>query len=163
MNNAEKSTRISAWTRQKAEWDGILPKARAQLVAMVKHLFQQGNPEVKFDENGNAEISFDEWFYWKSHGRGPGKQPPPERMNSYVERHNITFTNERGKTLPVKSAGFLIGRAIGRRGVQGTHEIDKKLDALDRIVGDYAEAIVSEQTFGKQLFPLIDNKIIFDP
>jgi hypothetical protein len=163
MNNAEKSSRISAWTRQKAEWDGALPKARAQLVAMVKYLFQQGNPEVIFDDDGTAVISFDEWFYWKSTGRKPGKQPPPERMISYVERHNITFTNERGKTLPVKSTGFLIGRAIGRRGVQETRELYLKMAELDRIVGDYAESIVSEQTFGKQLFPLIDNKIIFDP
>jgi len=54
-----------------------------------------------------------DWFQYMIYGRGPGKQPPPDRMLSWVQSNQSLFS---GSGISEKSLAFLIGRKIGREG-----------------------------------------------
>lgn len=68
-------------------------------------------------------------------GRRPGKMPPVEAIQLWVTRKLGLQGNE------AKSAAFLIARAIGRRGTQGAHMLEKGWQKAEPIIINLHEAI----------------------
>jgi len=91
-----------------------------------------------------------DWIQYMIYGRGPGKQPPPDRMLSWV-KSNPEFLNS---DISEKSLAFLIGRKIGREGTdifQGKRKgldllgvMEKNLPALLKDLGE--EEVLKIQT-----------------
>ena len=52
------------------------------------------------------------------YGRGPGKQPPPEKMTEFVQKNPAVLDAARAvyKNITAQQLGFLIGRKIAREG-----------------------------------------------
>jgi len=61
------------------------------------------------------------------YGRGPGKQPPPDRMLAWVKKNPELLS---GSDISEKSLAFLIGRKIGREGTDIYQGKRKGLDLL---------------------------------
>ena len=64
-----------------------------------------------------------DWFQYFAFGRGPGKQPPPDKMLSWVQRNPeiLASAKDRFKYITEKGLAFIIGRKIGREGTN-THK-----------------------------------------
>lgn len=58
------------------------------------------------------------YFKYLVHGRGPGKQPPPDAMLRFVQRNPGMLADAQAvwKNITEKGLAFLIGRKIGREG-----------------------------------------------
>lgn len=58
------------------------------------------------------------YFKYLVHGRGPGKQPPPEAMLKFVQDnpHILEEVRQVYKYINERGLAFLIGRKIGREG-----------------------------------------------
>ena len=58
------------------------------------------------------------YFRYLVHGRGPGKQPPPDKMLKFVQDnpHILREAKQRFKYITEKGLAYLIGRKIGRLG-----------------------------------------------
>ena len=68
-----------------------------------------------------------DWIQYMIYGRGPGKQPPPDRMLSWVQKNPELLS---GSDISEKSLAFLIGRKIGREGTDIFQGKRKGLDLL---------------------------------
>lgn len=66
----------------------------------------------------DAQLWAPDWFQYMIFGRGPGKQPPPERMLSWVERNPDVLAQARQtfKYITEKGLAYIIGRKIGQSG-----------------------------------------------
>lgn len=71
-----------------------------------------------------------DYFRYLVEGRGPGKQPPPEKMEEYVRNnlHILDSARDIYKNISVKSLAFLIGRKIAKK---GTAIFDGKSPGVD--------------------------------
>ena len=67
-----------------------------------------------------------DWIQYMIYGRGPGKQPPPDRMLSWVQKNPELLNSD----ISEKSLAFLIGRKIGREGTDIFQGKRKGLDLL---------------------------------
>ncbi len=94
--------------------------------AIVKDMGSQ-NPKVPVDKfriestESGGKLFAPDWFKYMITGRGPGKQPPPDRMLSYVQRNPevvAQFEEWFQKTITEKSAAYIMGRSIGERGTR---------------------------------------------
>jgi len=86
-----------------------------------------------------------DWFQYMIYGRGPGKQPPPDRIRAWVERNESLF----GSDISVDSLTFLIGRKIGREGTdifQGKKKGVDLLGAMEKNMPELLEGISEELT-----------------
>lgn len=54
------------------------------------------------------------------YGRGPGKQPPPDKMTEFVQKNPAVLDAARAvyKNITAQQLGFLIGRKIAREGTE---------------------------------------------
>jgi len=68
-----------------------------------------------------------DWLQYMIYGRGPGKQPPPDRMLAWVKKNPELLS---GSDISEKSLAFLIGRKIGREGTDIYQGKRKGLDLL---------------------------------
>lgn len=76
-------------------------------------------PEVISDDHAmHVAIALADYWLWVEKGRGPGKQPPLEKIEGWVESTGIA-TN-----ISVRSLAFLIARKIGREGTEGKHLVE---------------------------------------
>lgn len=59
-----------------------------------------------------------DYFKYLVHGRGPGKQPPPDKMLDFVQANPqiLAEAKQRFKYITEKGLAYLIGRKIGRMG-----------------------------------------------
>lgn len=98
-----------------------------------------------------------DWFQYMIYGRGPGKQPPPDRMLSWVQNNPELFS---GSDISEKSLAFLIGRKIGREGTdifQGKKKGVDLLGAMENNMANLLKAIGEEvklkiqTSFSKQI------------
>ena len=67
-----------------------------------------------------------DWIQYMIYGRGPGKQPPPDRMLAWVQKNPELLNSD----ISEKSLAFLIGRKIGREGTDIFQGKRKGLDLL---------------------------------
>ena len=76
------------------------------------------------------EITFKAPEYWKyaNFGRGPGKFPPPDKIDKWITRRKITpFPTKSGRTPTRSQLVFLISRKIAREGFEGSGFLQKGL------------------------------------
>lgn len=59
-----------------------------------------------------------DYFQYLVSGRGPGKFPPPEKMEEYIRNnlHILDSARDIYKNISIKSLAFLIGRKIAKKG-----------------------------------------------
>jgi hypothetical protein len=76
----------------------------------------QGFEKTVSDEGGS--ISVEHYFRYLVVGRGPGKQPPPDAMLAWVEKHPEIIAEFRAtyREIEAKEIAYIIGRKIGREG-----------------------------------------------
>lgn len=89
------------------------------------------------------EVLFDAPSYWifADQGRSPGKMPPKQAIDDWIERRQIVpYATKDGK-LPTKDQlSFLIRRKIANEGTEGTPFYDKSVEET----GDYFETRIAE-------------------
>lgn len=76
------------------------------------------------------EISFKAQEYWKyaNFGRGPGRFPPPDAIDSWITRRKIApYPTRDGRTPTREQLVFLISRKIAREGFEGSGFLQKGL------------------------------------
>lgn len=86
-----------------------------------------------------------DWFQYMIYGRGPGKQPPPDRMLAWVQKNPSLFS---GSGISEKSMAFLIGRKIGREGTdvfQGKRKGIDLLGAMEKAMPDLLKDLGQEE------------------
>ena len=94
--------------------------------------------ELKNNINFFLEVNdttFEIWFkapeYWKfaNYGRGPGKFPPPDKIEKWIIRRKITpYPTRNGRTPTRKQLTYLISRKIAEEGFKGSGFLEKGLD-----------------------------------
>lgn len=62
-----------------------------------------------------AIFNVPEYWKWVEYGRKPGKQPPMEKILTWVKSKGIKPLN---KKIPEKSLAFIIARSIGKKGIK---------------------------------------------
>lgn len=89
------------------------------------------------------EIEFNAPEYWKyaNYGRGPGKFPPPDRIEDWIKRRKISpYPTKSGRIPTRKQLAYLIGRKIAKEGFEGSGFLEKSLAEQ----ADYWEERISE-------------------
>lgn len=76
------------------------------------------------------EVAFDviaerDYGIYVEYGRGPGKQPPPDVIRAWVKRRLGLDGTE------ADSAAYLIGRAIGKRGIAGAYFLREGAESIN--------------------------------
>lgn len=88
--------------------------------------------EIKDDglTGATANIYAADYFKYLIHGRGPGKFPPPDRMEDWVKANPDILARARQvyKYLTEKQLAFLVGRKISQ---QGTDIFQGKRPGID--------------------------------
>lgn len=100
-------------------------------------------------------------------GRGPGKQPPPERMLKFVQETPGLLEDARKtyEKITEKQLAFLIGRSIGQRGTRIFRGEKKGLDLLGVMEQAGLDELLDEIAYNEAvnvstiLFSDLDNKI----
>lgn len=92
--------------------------------------------EINLDNDNDWFVFLNMPEYWKyiEYGRGPGKQPPIDKMLKFVKKITPTpYQLPSGKrVIPTeKQLAFLIGRKIGKDGVQGKYYLKETLEELE--------------------------------
>lgn len=64
------------------------------------------------------EVRGNEYFKYVNEGRRPGSPIGIKRILPWVQRKNIVFRDEKGRTLSQKSTAYIIKTAIGRDGIK---------------------------------------------
>jgi len=99
----------------------------------------------------DAQLWAPDWFRYMIFGREPGKQPPPERMQSYVERNPDVVEQLKiwfQKNITEKQAAFIIGRSIGERGTRiwrGEVQGVPFIEAMERNMPDLLKDLVKSE------------------
>ena len=106
----------------------IVDNYRAELEAcnyQDGQLYRTLSYSVKMGNNSSWLISISLEEYWKyiEYGRRPGKMPPLDVIEKWINVRKIiphSMTLKSGKTVipSVKQLSFLIARSIGQRGIQ---------------------------------------------
>lgn len=92
------------------------------------------------------EIEFNapEYWRWANYGRGPGKFPPPDRIEDWIKRRKISPTPTKGGRLPTtKQLAFLIGRKIAEEGFAGSGFLERSLEEQE----EYWEERISDAIY----------------
>ena len=110
----------------------------------TKHYELSNNIKFNLQVNDTLfEIEFQAPSYWKyaNYGRGPGKFPPPDKIEDWIIRRKITpYPTRSGKTPTRKQLTYLISRKIAREGFEGSGFLEKSLEEQQ----DYWEDRIKE-------------------
>ena len=110
----------------------------------TKHYELSKNIKFNLQVNDTLfEIEFQAPSYWKyaNYGRGPGKFPPPDKIEDWIIRRKITpYPTRSGKTPTRKQLTYLISRKIAREGFKGSGFLEKSLEEQQ----DYWEDRIKE-------------------
>ncbi len=68
------------------------------------------------DDYFSVTIEIEDYWKYVEEGRGPGKYPPVEKIEEWVERKPVQPQSINGDTPSVKQLSFLIARKIAERG-----------------------------------------------
>jgi hypothetical protein len=112
------------------------------------------------DDEGGRLFGAD-YFQYVIFGRGPGKQPPPDKMLEFVKKNPqiLEAARLRFKYITEKSLAFLIGRKIGREGTR-IFRGEKQGIAWERIIKDPLQELYRDilRTSQVEITNLIKNK-----
>lgn len=74
-------------------------------------------------------VSFELEDYWKyvEYGRGPGKQPPIDKIEEWVRVKPIIPNPINGKIPDTRQLAYLIARKIGREGTPAQHPLSNTM------------------------------------
>ena len=110
----------------------------------TKHYELSKNIKFNLQVNDTLfEIEFQAPSYWRyaNYGRGPGKFPPPDKIEDWIIRRKITpYPTRSGKTPTRKQLTYLISRKIAREGFEGSGFLEKSLEEQQ----DYWEDRIKE-------------------
>ena len=110
----------------------------------TKHYELSNNIKFNLQVNDTLfEIEFQAPSYWKyaNYGRGPGKFPPPDKIEDWIIRRKITpYPTRSGKTPTRRQLTYLISRKIAREGFKGSGFLEKSLEEQQ----DYWEDRIKE-------------------
>src|SRR5688572_2399009 len=114
------------------------------------------NPKVPVSKfrteakESEAKLFAPDWFQYMIFGRGPGKQPPPDRMLSFIEKNPQILSEARStyKYITEKGLAFLIGRKIGREGTDiwtGKRKGVGLLDAMEKNMPELLKSLATNE------------------
>ena len=91
-----------------------------------------------------------DWIQYMIYGRGPGKQPPPDRMLSWVQKNPdvLAQLQQTYKYIKEEGAAYIVGRSIGEKGTRIWRGEVKGLDLLgsmEKNMPDLLEGIGEEE------------------
>ena len=122
----------------------------------TKHYELSNNIKFNLQVNDTVfEIEFQAPEYWKyaNYGRGPGKFPPPDKIEDWIIRRKITpYPTKSGKIPTRKQLTYLISRKIAREGFKGSGFLEKSLseqqdywdDRIKEAIGEDIELQIME-------------------
>lgn len=121
------------------------------------NLVQNFQVVVNFQDNQVlCTVQTVDYFQWVENGRGPGKFPPLNVIENWIETKNILPRPENGKLPSQKSLVFLIGRKIAEHGIEPGNQLAETVNQLNDIYikkfqealqldfNDYASLIANE-------------------
>lgn len=94
--------------------------------------------------NGNDVTLFTpEHFQFARYGRGPGKQPPINKILDFVKKKGIIFDNS-----TQRGTAWAIAKSIAKNGTKGyvPNAPDALQEALDKHLQDYAKELSEQLT-----------------
>ena len=104
-------------------------------------------------------VSFELEDYWKyvEYGRGPGKQPPIDKIEEWVRVKPIIPDPINGKIPDTRQLAYLIARKIGREGTPAQHPLSNTMwsEEVNILINAIKRNIVEQVTKS-----LTDNEII---
>lgn len=113
--------------------------------------------------NNSIKIIGPDYFKYLVHGRGPGKQPPPERMLKWVQQNPTIYAQFKAayKNASEKSLAFLVGRKIARYGTD-IFQGKKQGIAMNNIVHDSIQEVFKQlpNTLGKDILQRLKTSAI---
>lgn len=91
---------------------------------------------IEVDEQSGRLYAAD-YFRYIALGRGPGKAPPPEKMEEFIRKnlHILDSARDIYRNISMKSLAFLIGRKIAKVGTDVYQGKKPKLDMQASIEG----------------------------
>lgn len=97
-----------------------------------------------------AELFAPDWFQYMIFGRGPGKQPPPDKMLGWVEKNPDIYRAAKQvyKYITEKGLAYIIGRKIAREGTdiwKGTRKGIDLLGAMEKHMPDLLRSLVTSE------------------
>jgi hypothetical protein len=108
----------------------------------------------KINNADGFTISMNEYGTFVNDGRRPGKFPPRQKIEDWINKKGIKpKTLKSGKTPTLRQLGFLIGRSISRNGIQPV----RFFDVIDKIEPKMTKEI--EAAYLKDLELELDKKI----
>ena len=110
--------------------------------------------DKKITNKDGFTISMNEYGTFVNDGRRPGKFPPRQKIEDWINKKGIKpKTLKSGKTPTLRQLGFLIGRSIARNGIQPV----RFFDIIDKIEPKMTKEI--EAAYLKDLELDLDKKI----
>ena len=108
----------------------------------------------KINNADGFTISMNEYGTFVNDGRRPGKFPPRQKIEDWINKKGIKpKTLKSGKTPTLRQLGFLIGRSISRNGIKPV----RFFDVIDKIEPKMTKEI--EAAYLKDLELELDKKI----
>lgn len=109
------------------------------------------NFRVVVNEDGGKLYAAD-YFRYLVLGRGPGKFPPPDAMEKFVEKHPEILQEARAKwkNISQRSLAFLIGRKIAQHGTdiyQGKRKGVDFLGAMEKNMPELLKEIARGEAY----------------
>lgn len=113
---------LYTWTNTQRVLEELAP-------AMLDEYKKLGNTENVTVTVGELEVTLHlpPYWYYIEHGRGPGKFPPIQAIQDWMETKHIIPREDR--TVPQVS--YLIARKIAREGTQGKQALEGTLDYVE--------------------------------
>lgn len=111
------------------EWNCTQRVLEDMAPMMLDKYKELGNTENVTVTVGDLEVSLHlpSYWYYIEHGRGPGKFPPIQAIQTWMEvKHIIPREN---RTVPQVS--YLIARKIAREGTQGKHAVEGTVNYIE--------------------------------
>ena len=95
--------------------------------------------------NIDGQLYAPDWFQYMIYGRGPGKQPPPQKIIDWVKRNPdiLQSAKQTFKYINEKGLAFLIGRKIGKEGTNIWQGKSKGVDLLESMEKNLPELMKS--------------------
>ena len=138
-----------------------LDNYRKIIVSELKRELNKPNSDLeksivgrKINNRDGFTISMNDYGTFVNQGRSPGKFPPRQKIESWIDDKGIKpRTLASGKTPTLRQLGFLIGRSISRNGIKPV----RFFDIIDKIEPKMTKEI--EAAYLKDLQLDLDKKI----